>query len=133
MRAVKSLVGSSLVLLASLIDAVEFTPPHFNAATASEPENPWAFYNVTFFAANEGYGASYIRFNVQNNDASSAFGDNYSTFCSANAYPEDPINGGSTPIQFTTGGVQGGCDNINATWTWDGSTLETVYHYGSGE
>ncbi|KAL9080629.1 MAG: hypothetical protein Q9159_007561 [Coniocarpon cinnabarinum] len=107
-----------------------------DGAAPPEPttaNNAWAFHGVTIFAANEGFGASYIRFDVQNSEAGGPPGSGYSTSCSAVAFPSDPINGGTTPTSYLTGGVQGGCDNPNATFNWDGSTLETIYSYGSGE
>ncbi|KAL9049448.1 MAG: hypothetical protein Q9162_007215 [Coniocarpon cinnabarinum] len=107
-----------------------------DGAAPPEPttaNNAWAFHGVTIFAANEGFGASYIRFDVQNSEAGGPPGSEYSTSCSAVAFPSDPINGGTTPTSYLTGGVQGGCDNPNATFNWDGSTLETIYSYGSGE
>ena len=108
------------------------TPPHFDVATAASPANPWAFYNVAFFQANAGFGASYVRFFVTNNDQRQTKGGDYATTCSSVAFPSDAVNGGTTPQTYTTGPLSGGCENPNATWTWDGKQLESIYSYGSG-
>ena len=133
MVAILKATGAALALAASLVNAVSFVPEQFDAATANTPANPWAFYNVTIFAARPGYGASYIQFSVQNNDQGATSGSNYSTTCSAVAFPPDAVNGGAKPASYATGGLQGGCANINATWSWDGQQLESIYNYASGQ
>ena len=121
-----------LSLASFIANAVEITAPNFDAAIANTPANPWNFYNVTFFQANPGFGASYMRFFVSNNLQQQSGFDNYSTTCTSVAFPSNPVNGGATPQTYTTGPLSGGCDNVNATWSWDGKLLESTYSYASG-
>ena len=124
MKGFSTLVSTGLALTATLANAAALLPRQDDATGYS---------GVTIFAASEGFGASYIRFHVQNNADGVTDGALFSVDCSAVSFPPDPVNGGPTPAEYVNGGVQGGCSNPNATWTWDGSQFETVYTWDSGE
>lgn len=135
MKSFNCFVLTFFVVVASLVNGAAITTPKLDVVAATAAANPpaWSFFNVTFFQASPGYGASYVRFFITNNVQRQNARENYTATCSSVAFPSDPVNGGTTPQTYTTGPLTGTCDNPNATWSWDGKQLQSTYHYASGQ